>query len=94
MVPTRCFRPLVFGFTAEAPVRLLQLSADDYPPDYETSIGGPPTNAISSASEVTVNESSVVLDSSVRTMDFQELHANMLTEAPSGGESHIIASSK
>lgn len=74
--------------------RLLQLSVDDYPPDYETSIGGPPTNAISSASEVTVNESSVVLDSSVRTMDFQELHANMLTEAPSGGESHIIASSE
>lgn len=72
----------------------IPLSADDYPPDYETSIGGPPTNAISSASEVTVNESSVVLDSSVRTMDFQELHANMLTEAPSGGESHIIASSE
>ncbi|CAF96193.1 unnamed protein product, partial [Tetraodon nigroviridis] len=66
--------------------------SDDLPPDYETSIGGPPTNPISSASEVTVNESSVVLDSAVRTADFQELYANVLTEAPSREGSHIISS--
>lgn len=41
-----------------------------------------------------MNESSVVMDSTVRAMDFQELHASVLAEAPSGGESHIIASSE
>nr|XP_006008995.1 PREDICTED: RING finger protein 150 [Latimeria chalumnae] len=39
---------------------------DDVPPDYEGSIGGPPTNQITGASDVTVNESSVVLDPSAR----------------------------
>uniref|UniRef100_A0AAZ3S4Y4 RING-type domain-containing protein n=1 Tax=Oncorhynchus tshawytscha TaxID=74940 RepID=A0AAZ3S4Y4_ONCTS len=37
---------------------------DDIPPDYEMSVGGPPTNAITGARDFTVNgeESSVVLD--------------------------------
>lgn len=71
-----------------------QLSADcldDIPPDYETSIGGPP---ISAASEITVNESSVVLDPGMRTTSFQQLYANVLTEALAGEGSHIIDSSK
>lgn len=74
-----------------------QLSADcldDIPPDYETSVGGPPTNPISAASEITVNESSVVLDPGVRTTGFQQLYANALTEAPAEESSHIIESSK
>lgn len=74
-----------------------QLSADcldDIPPDYETSIGGPPTNPISAASEITVNESSVVLDPGMRTTSFQQLYANVLTEALAGEGSHIIDSSK
>ncbi|KAG8453930.1 hypothetical protein GDO86_000526 [Hymenochirus boettgeri] len=38
---------------------------DDIPPDFEVSIG-PPTNQITGASDVTVNESSVGIDPSVR----------------------------
>ncbi|KAJ8383059.1 hypothetical protein SKAU_G00038370 [Synaphobranchus kaupii] len=38
---------------------------DDIPPDYEVSIGGPPTNAVTGASDITVNESSLALDSAL-----------------------------
>ncbi|XP_038610974.1 RING finger protein 150 [Tachyglossus aculeatus] len=41
---------------------------DDLPPDFEASIGGPPTNQITGASDTTVNESSVILDPAVRTV--------------------------
>ncbi|KAM4709841.1 RING finger protein 150 [Discoglossus pictus] len=40
---------------------------DDIPPDFEGSVG-PPTNQITGASDVTVNESSVGVDSSIRTV--------------------------
>lgn len=82
---------------SEAPTLSFQLSADcldDIPPDYETSIGGPPTNPISAASEITVNESSVVLDPAMRATGFQQVHANVLTEAPTEEGSQITASSK
>ncbi|XP_051242680.1 RING finger protein 150a [Dicentrarchus labrax] len=68
--------------------------SDDIPPDYETSVGGPPTNPISGASEITVNESSVVLDPAGRAMILQQLHPNAETEPQTGEESRIIASSE
>lgn len=74
---------------------MFQLNADcsdDIPPDYE-SVGGPPTNPISAASDLTVNESSVVLDAAGRAIDLQQLHPNAETE-PQAGESYIIASSE
>lgn len=73
----------------------LQLNADcndEVPPDYETSVGGPPTNAISGASEVTVNESSVVLDPAGRAIGLQQLHPEAAPQA--GEENYIIAGSK
>ncbi|KAF6096713.1 ring finger protein 150 [Phyllostomus discolor] len=39
---------------------------DDLPTDFEGSLGGPPTNQITGASDTTVNESSVTLDPAVR----------------------------
>lgn len=74
----------------------IQLNADcsdEIPPDYEASVGGPPTNPISGASEITVNESSVVLDPAGRAIGLQLLYPDAETE-PHAGESHIIASSK
>ncbi|KAM8773140.1 RING finger protein 150a [Acanthopagrus latus] len=68
--------------------------SDDVPPDYEASVGGPPTNAISGASEITVNESSVVLDPTGRAIGLQQLHPDAEPEHEAGGESHIIASSE
>ena len=66
---------------------------DDIPPDYEMSVGGPGTNPISAASDITVNESSVVLDHAGRPTDLQQqLHHDAET-APQAGQSHIIASS-
>ncbi|XP_026215960.1 RING finger protein 150a [Anabas testudineus] len=66
---------------------------DEIPPDYEMSVGGPPTNPISAASEITVNESSVVLDSAGRAIGLQQLYPD--TEmAPQAGESYIISSSE
>ncbi|KAK5865648.1 hypothetical protein PBY51_019900 [Eleginops maclovinus] len=62
---------------------------DDVPPDYETSVGGPPTNAISGESEITINESSVVLDPADRGIDLQQFHPDEDTE-PQAAESHII----
>lgn len=66
--------------------------SDEALPDYELSVNGPPTNPISGASEITVNESSVVLDPAGRTAGLQLYSdAEMVQQA---GESHIIASSK
>lgn len=67
--------------------------SDDIPPDYEASVGGP-ANPISGASEITVNESSVVLDPAGRAIGLQQLHPNAETEPEAADESHIIASSK
>ncbi|KAF5898034.1 RING finger protein, partial [Clarias magur] len=36
--------------------------SDDAPPDYELSVGGPPTNPATAGSDVTVSESSMALD--------------------------------
>ncbi|XP_047434461.1 RING finger protein 150a [Mugil cephalus] len=66
--------------------------SDEAPPDYETTVGGPPTNPISGASDITVNESTVVLDPAGRAIDLQ-LHPDAET-APHQGESRIIASSE
>lgn len=41
---------------------------DDLPTDFDGSLGGPPTNQITGASDTTVNESSVTLDPAVRTV--------------------------
>lgn len=75
---------------------MFQLNADcsdEFPPDYEMSAGGPPTNPISGASDITVNESSVVLDPAGRAVGLQQLHPDAETMYQAG-ESHIIASSK
>ena len=51
---------------------------DDIPPDYETSVGGPP---ITGASDITVNESSVVLqDTAGRTIGLQPLYHDPETQ--------------
>lgn len=71
-----------------------QFDTDDVPPDYEASVGGPPTNPISGASEITVNESSVVLDPVGRAIGLQQLHLNAETEAQTAEESHMFASSE
>ncbi|KAK7930549.1 hypothetical protein WMY93_006944 [Mugilogobius chulae] len=61
--------------------------SDEAPPDYDTSVGGP-TNAITGASEVTVNESSVVLDAEGRGVGLQQFQ----TEPQAEG--HVLASSE
>ncbi|KAM6940314.1 RING finger protein 150a [Xenentodon cancila] len=67
---------------------------DEVPPDYEVSIGGPDANPISGASEITVNESSVVLDHAGRAPDLhQQLHHDGETP-PQAQQSHIIARSE
>ncbi|KAM9857007.1 RING finger protein 150a [Aulostomus maculatus] len=74
----------------------IPLNADcsnEVPPDYEMSVGGPPTNPISGASEITVNESSVVLDPADRGIDLQQVYHNA-ERAPRAEESYIIASSE
>lgn len=68
--------------------------ADDVPPDYETSVGGPPTNPISGASEITVNESSVVLDPAGRVIGLQQLHPDAEAEHQEEEENHIVTSSE
>lgn len=67
---------------------------DDMPPDYEASVGGPPTNPISGASDITFNESSVVLDPVGRAIGLEQLHPNAEIEPQTGEESHMFASSK
>ncbi|XP_041838987.1 RING finger protein 150a [Melanotaenia boesemani] len=66
---------------------------DEIPPDYETSVGGPLTNPISAASEITVNESLVVLDPAGRVIDVQQLHHYAET-ASQAEQSHTVASSE
>lgn len=64
---------------------------DESLPDYEA-VGGPLTNPISAASEITVNESSVVLDPAGRALDLQQLHHDTETAAQAG-QSHVMLSS-
>lgn len=66
---------------------------DEIPPDYETSVGGPPTNPITGASDITVNESSVVLDPAARTIGLQQLYQDAET-APQTGDTQNIATSE
>ncbi|XP_017573133.1 RING finger protein 150a [Pygocentrus nattereri] len=65
--------------------------SDDIPPDYELSLGGPPTNAVTGASDVTVSESSVVLDPAVRTVGLPHLYHEHDSQLDEG---HHIASSE
>ncbi|XP_073690579.1 RING finger protein 150-like [Garra rufa] len=67
--------------------------SDDIPPDYEISVSGPPTNPVTGASEVSVGESSVVLDPGVRTIGLSHIYHEMDT-FPQVGESNHIASSE
>ncbi|XP_039606115.1 RING finger protein 150a isoform X2 [Polypterus senegalus] len=46
---------------------------DDIPQDYEGSIGGPSTNQITGSSDLTVNESSVILDPAIRTIGLPQV---------------------
>ncbi|XP_029106542.1 RING finger protein 150 [Scleropages formosus] len=64
---------------------------DDVPPDYEVSVGGPPTSPVTGASDITLNESSAVLDPGVRMMGLPQVYrdAESLTQA---GEGHLLAS--
>ncbi|KAM4603700.1 RING finger protein 150a isoform 2-T2 [Polymixia lowei] len=66
--------------------------SDEIPPDYEASVGGPPTNPVTGASDVTINESSVVLDPAGRTIGLQQLYHDA-ESAPRAGESHNTADS-
>ncbi|XP_066534455.1 RING finger protein 150a [Hoplias malabaricus] len=65
--------------------------SDDVPPDYELSLGSPPTNPLTGASEVTVSESSMVLDPAVRTIGFPHLYHDHDSQLEEG---HHIASSE
>ncbi|KAF7653945.1 hypothetical protein LDENG_00076770 [Lucifuga dentata] len=66
--------------------------SDEVPPDYETSVGSPPTNLISTASEITVNESSVVLDPAGRAIGLQQLQHDAESAAQAGEGQNITSS--
>ncbi|MBN3279691.1 RN150 protein, partial [Polyodon spathula] len=57
---------------------------DNIPPDYEGSIGGPSMNQITGASELTVNESSVVVDPAIRAVGLPQVFQNSETIPPAG----------
>ncbi|XP_038837918.1 RING finger protein 150-like isoform X1 [Salvelinus namaycush] len=71
---------------------------DDIPPDYEMSVGGPPTNPITGASDIAVNgeESSVVLDTMDmnRTIGLPQVYHDAHETLPQAGDSRHIASSE
>uniref|UniRef100_A0A673GMZ1 RING finger protein 150 n=1 Tax=Sinocyclocheilus rhinocerous TaxID=307959 RepID=A0A673GMZ1_9TELE len=75
------------------PVKTNTDCSDDIPPDYEMSVSGPPTNPVTGASEVSVGESSVVLDPAVRTIGLPHIYHEM-DAFPQVGESRHIASSE
>ncbi|KAM9818588.1 RING finger protein 150a isoform X2 [Syngnathus typhle] len=67
---------------------------DESPPDYEMTLGGPSDNpAISGASDITVNESSVALELVERATDPTRLGPNMGL-APQAEENYIISGSE
>lgn len=59
---------------------------DDIPQDYEVSVGSPPTNPVTGASEVTLGENSVVLDPAVRTTGLSHMY-HEIDSFPQVGES-------
>ena len=63
------------------------------PTDYEGSLGGPPTNQITGASDTTVNESSVTLDPAVRTVGALQVVQDP-DPAPQEGEIIFTTNSK
>ncbi|RXN01907.1 RING finger protein 150 [Acipenser ruthenus] len=65
---------------------------DDIPPDYEGSIGGPTTNRITGTSELTVNESSVVLDPAIRAVGLPQVFQDS-EPTPQAGEIIITTNS-
>ncbi|XP_030047560.1 RING finger protein 150 [Microcaecilia unicolor] len=66
---------------------------DDIPPDFEVSTGGPPTNPITGASDVTMNESSSAIDPAFRTVGV--LHVVQDAEPlPQVGEFNFTTSSE
>ncbi|XP_048338281.1 RING finger protein 150-like, partial [Sphaerodactylus townsendi] len=64
---------------------------DEIPPDFEASIGGPPTNQITGASDITVNESSVALDPPVRTVGVLQVIQDV-DPLPQPGENNLTTS--
>ncbi|NWS19493.1 RN150 protein, partial [Pachyramphus minor] len=66
---------------------------DDIPPDLEASIGGPPTNQITGASDITVNESSVALDPPARTVGVLQVIQDV-DSFPQAGESNFTTSNE
>lgn len=66
---------------------------DDIPPDLEASIGGPPTNQIMGASDITVNESSVALDPPARAVGVLQVIQDV-DSFPQAGEGNFTTSSK
>ncbi|XP_033920646.1 RING finger protein 150 [Melopsittacus undulatus] len=66
---------------------------DDIPPDLEASIGGPPTNQITGASDITVNESSVALDPPVRTVGVLQVIQDV-DSFPQAGEGNFTTSNE
>lgn len=66
---------------------------DDLPIDFEGSLGGPPTNQITGASDTTVNESSVTLDPAVRTVGALQVVQDP-DPAPQEGEAIFTTNSK
>lgn len=66
---------------------------DDLPTDFEGSLGGPPTNQITGASDTTVNESSVTLDPAVRTVGALQVVQDT-DPAPQEGEIIFTTNSK
>ncbi|XP_034298758.1 RING finger protein 150 isoform X2 [Pantherophis guttatus] len=66
---------------------------DDIPPDFEASIGGPPTNQITGASDITVNESSIAVDTPIRTVGVLQVIQDA-DPLPQVGESNNTTSSE
>ncbi|NXP92934.1 RN150 protein, partial [Passerina amoena] len=66
---------------------------DDIPADLEASLGGPPTNQITGASDTTVNESSVALDAPARAAG--ALHAAQDADSfPQPAEGNLSSSNE
>ncbi|XP_056345780.1 RING finger protein 150 [Oenanthe melanoleuca] len=66
---------------------------DDIPPDLEASIGGPPTNQITGASDITVNESSVALDPPARPVGVLQVIQDV-DSFPQAGEGNFTTSNE
>ncbi|XP_061888300.1 RING finger protein 150a isoform X1 [Entelurus aequoreus] len=67
--------------------------SDEMPADYEMSVGGPSANLVSGASDVTVNESSVVLDVVERETGPHQ-HGPHVEIAPRAEENYVISNSE